>query len=133
MFRTAAGLVLLLSSASAQNPKPERISTGRECPTDEVLKIGHGDAAPAVLSKVEPKYTEEALKAKLQGTVSITGVLDATGHACGKWNVHHSMGMGLDESAVAAVSQWVFKPGLENGTPAPVTVTIEVNFRLPNP
>jgi protein TonB len=139
MVRVAAALLLSLSSAAAQN-RPEivpgpgesgTIPTGRECAPDEVLRIGHGVAAPSVISKVEAKYTDEAKKAKREGTVIVTGVIDQSGHACGKWAVFRSLGEGLDESAVAAVSKWVFKPALQNGAPAPVTVTIEVTFRLP--
>jgi TonB family protein len=136
MFRVAGGLFLLLSIAGAQN-QPELaplgkdlISTGRECPADDALRIGHGVAAPSVLSRVEPKYTEQARKEKVEGTVILTGVIDPKGHACGKWSVRRRLGLGLDESAVAAVSKWVFKPGLQNGEPAPVVVTIEVNFHL---
>ena len=41
-----------------------------------------------------------------------------------------SLGMGLDEAALAAISQWRFTPASQNGSPVPVVATIEVNFRL---
>jgi len=44
--------------------------------------------------------------------------------------VFHSLGLGLDQKAVDAVSQWRFKPGRKDGKPVPVIATIEVNFRL---
>jgi len=109
------------------------LSTGRECAPDEAFRIGHGVAPPSVVSKVEPKYTEEAKKAKSQGTVVISGVIDQNGRACGKWTILRSLGLGLEQKAIEAISQWVFKPGLQNGSPAPVIVTIEVSFRLPQP
>jgi protein TonB len=135
MFRIAVAVLLSLSCIGAQNvpeasDKGPRLSTGRACATDDALRIGHGVASPSVVSSVQPKYTEEAKKAKLEGTVVITGVVDRKGRACGKWSVRQSLGPGMDESAVAAVSRWLFKPGLQNGEPAPVIVTIEVNFRL---
>ncbi|MDQ6699506.1 MAG: energy transducer TonB [Acidobacteriota bacterium] len=41
-----------------------------------------------------------------------------------------SVGLGLDEKAIEAVSKWKFKPGLRNGQAVAVKATIEVNFRL---
>jgi TonB family protein len=38
--------------------------------------------------------------------------------------------MGLDEKAIEAVRLWRFEPGLKDGKPVPVEVSIEVNFRL---
>ena len=37
---------------------------------------------------------------------------------------------GSDEAAIAAVSQWRFKPGLKDGMPVSVSVDVEVSFRL---
>ena len=41
-----------------------------------------------------------------------------------------SLGMGLDENAVAAVSRWTFKPATINGKPVAVQISVEVDFRL---
>jgi len=51
-------------------------------------------------------------------------------------NVHvvRGVGLGLDAKAVDAVKQWRFKPAMENGTPVPVELNIEMNFRfVPDP
>ena len=40
------------------------------------------------------------------------------------------LGLGLDEMAIKAVSQWKFKPGTLNGKPVKVQAQIEVTFRL---
>ena len=37
---------------------------------------------------------------------------------------------GLDKQAVAAPSRWRFEPGLKNGKPVPVRVTIEMRLWL---
>ena len=37
---------------------------------------------------------------------------------------------GLDKQAVAALGQWRFDPGLKDGKPVPVRVTIEMRFWL---
>jgi len=37
---------------------------------------------------------------------------------------------GFDEAAIAAVKQWRYKPGLQNGKPVDVYFTIVVDFVL---
>lgn len=92
-------------------------------------RIGGGVSAPVVLSKVEPEYSEEARKAKWQGTVVLTLVVDEHGLPQAM-KVTRSLGLGLDQKAIEAVSKWRFKPGMKDGKPVPVIATIEVNFRL---
>ncbi len=92
-------------------------------------RIGGAVSAPSVLFKVEPEYSEEARKAKWQGVVTLSVIVDETGRPK-NINVVRSLGLGLDQKAVEAVSQWRFKPGLKDGKPVPVFATIEVNFRL---
>jgi periplasmic protein TonB len=92
-------------------------------------RIGGGVSAPSVLSKVEPEYSEEARKAKWQGTVVLMLVVDE--HGMPKdMKVTRSLGLGLDQKAIDAVSKWRFKPGMKDGKAVPVIATIEVNFRL---
>ena len=92
-------------------------------------RIGGGISAPSVLSKVEPEYSEEARKAKWQGTVVLSVIVDELGRPRNV-KVQRSLGLGLDQKAIEAVSQWRFKPGLKDGKPVLVIATIEVNFRL---
>ncbi|MGZ4732881.1 MAG: energy transducer TonB [Terriglobales bacterium] len=44
--------------------------------------------------------------------------------------VQRSLGMGLDEKAIAAVSTWRFQPATLNGQPVAVEVNVQVSFRL---
>jgi TonB family protein len=93
------------------------------------LKVGDGVTAPKLLYKVEPSYTEEARDAKYQGTCLLYIVVGTDG-AAHDISVVRSLGLGLDEMAVEAVSQWKFQPGMKDGQPVNVKATIEVNFRL---
>jgi TonB family protein len=95
-----------------------------------VYHVGEdGVAAPSVTYKVQPSYTPEAKAAKIQGTVAITAVVNAQGRA-DDIQVTRSLDPGLDANAVAALSQWLFKPGTKDDQPVDVAVTIEINFRL---
>jgi TonB family protein len=91
--------------------------------------VGGGVTAPSLLFKVEPEYSEEARSAKLQGTVLLKLVIDTDGLAKNIL-VLKSQGMGLDEQAVIAITQWKFKPGTKDGAPIPVLAQIEINFKL---
>jgi TonB family protein len=46
--------------------------------------------------------------------------------------VVRSIGHGLDENAVAAVSQYRFRPATVDGNPIAARITIEVSFRFRN-
>ena len=93
------------------------------------FRIGGGVSAPVLLYKVEPEYSEEARKAKYQGTVVVDVIIDATGHVA-KTKVVRSLGLGLDEKALEAIWKWRFRPGYKDGKPVTVAAEIEVNFRL---
>jgi protein TonB len=92
-------------------------------------RIGGGVSAPAVLAKVEPEYSEEARKAKFQGTVMLYIEVDENGKPK-NLRVVRALGLGLDEKAIEAVARWKFRPGFKDGKPVTVAATVEVNFRL---
>jgi len=91
--------------------------------------VGGGVSAPVPLYKVEPEYSEEARKAKYQGTVILSIVIDEQGRPR-DLKVIRPLGLGLDEKAIEAVSKWRFRPGYKDGKPVAVLATVEVNFRL---
>src|SRR6266568_3382026 len=81
---------------------------------------------PVLLLKVEPEYTEEARRAKLQGTVMLRIEVNERGQAQ-NISVRQSLGLGLDERAMEAVQRWKFRPGTVGGKPAVTSALIEVN------
>ncbi len=94
-----------------------------------VFHIGGGVSAPQLLYKVEPEYSEEARKAKFQGTVVLTAIVDIDGKAK-NIKVIRPLGLGLDEKAIEAIVKWRFRPGMKDGKPVATYASIEVNFRL---
>jgi periplasmic protein TonB len=94
-----------------------------------VYRIGGGVSMPSIIHKVEPEYSEEARKAKWQGTVTLNVIVDETGHAR-NIQVSQSLGLGLDQKAMEAVEKWLFKPGMKDGKAVAVFATIQVTFHL---
>jgi protein TonB len=90
---------------------------------------GKGVTRPIKISGSEPEYSEEARKAKLQGTVMLQIVVDSEGRPQ-NIKVVKSLGLGLDERAIETVRTWRFRPGTSNGKPVPTLAVIEVYFRL---
>jgi periplasmic protein TonB len=94
-----------------------------------VYHIGGGVSAPIPIYQPEPEYSEEARKAKWQGTVVLSLIVDEKGRPT-NIAVLKPLGLGLDQMAIAAVEKWRFKPGMKDGKPVPVIASVEVNFRL---
>lgn len=95
----------------------------------DVYRAGESVPAPKVLHKVEPRYTLEARRAAIQGTVVLEVLVDESGKAASS-SVISPLGFGLDERAREAVSQWIFRPVRKDGVPVKTLTTVEVNFRL---
>jgi TonB family protein len=94
-----------------------------------VYSIGAGVSKPVALYMPDPEYSEEARKAKFQGTVALYVEIDERG-ATRNIRIVQPLGLGLDQKAIEAVSKWRFKPGLKDGKPVAVGANIEINFRL---
>jgi TonB family protein len=92
-------------------------------------RVGGGVSAPKALYAPDPEYSEEARKAKYQGTVVLWVVVGPDGRPR-DLKVQRTLGMGLDEKAMEAVRTWKFEPARLNGSPVAVQINVEVNFRL---
>jgi TonB family protein len=111
-------------------------------------KIGGTVSAPVLMYEVEPKFSEDARKAKVAGTVLVSLIVDPSGLP---QNVHVVRGIEigpdgkpnptltdearaaaatLDQNAVDAVNKYKFKPAMEDGKPVPVLLNIEINYKL---
>ncbi|HWB98902.1 MAG TPA: M56 family metallopeptidase, partial [Bryobacteraceae bacterium] len=84
---------------AAAAPPPQNLDES------DVMSVGNGVLPPALLSKVDPQYTEQARAAKYEGSVLLAVVIGLDGRAT-DMKVVKSLGMGLDEKAIEAVQQW---------------------------
>jgi TonB family protein len=103
---------------SALHPKKEPVS-----------RVGGGVSPPRAILRPDPEYSDEARKARYQGTVVVSLIVDASGTPADV-QITTPIGMGLDEKAIAAIGAWKFEPSQKDGQPIAVAVNIEVSFRL---
>jgi TonB family protein len=92
---------------------------------------GAGITLPRVLREVKPQYTADAMRAKVQGSVWLECIVMPDG-SVGEVKVTKSLDpiFGLDQEAIKAARMWRFSPGIRQGQPVPVIITIELTFTL---
>jgi TonB family protein len=94
-----------------------------------VFRVGGGVSAPRALYTPDPEYSEEARKAKYQGTCVLWLIVGPDGRPR-DIKISRSLGLGLDEKAIEAVKTWKFEPAMKDGKPVAVQINVEVSFRL---
>jgi TonB family protein len=88
--------------------------------------------APVLVRQVQPKYTGEAMRAKVQGAIELEAVVLPNG-TVGSLRVVKSLdrAFGLDQAAMTAARDWLFSPGTDgHGRPVAVLVTLIMEFRI---
>ena len=96
--------------------------------TPQKVRVSQGVSQGLLIKKVQPPYPPLARQARIQGQVVLQADISKDGTIQNLRLISgHPM---LAPSAIEAVKQWRFKPGLKNGKPVIVRAQIEVNFRL---
>lgn len=94
-----------------------------------VMQVGNGVLPPKLLYAVDPEFSDEARKAKFQGTSVVSLIVDTNGMPQ-NIQVLRALGMGLDEKAIEAVKQYRFKPAKFHGKSVAVQIEIDVDFHI---
>jgi TonB family protein len=94
-----------------------------------VYHVGGGVSAPRPIYDPDPEYSDEARKAKFQGSCVLVAIIGPDGRPR-DLRVARSLGMGLDQKAVDAVWKWRFVPAMKDNRPVSVQISIEVVFHL---
>jgi TonB family protein len=92
----------------------------------EALDVG---LTPKKIHDQKPVYPEAMQQARVQGVVTIEGIISSSGCVVGA-KIQRSVAMPLDLAALRAVLDWRFSPALLEGKPVPVIITVTVFFRL---
>lgn len=82
-----------------------------------------------IISKPTPAYTEDARNKKAEGDMVVDVIFTADRRIV-ILKILRTIGYGLDESGVEAVSQIVFRPARENGRAVDYRARVRVEFRL---
>jgi TonB family protein len=93
------------------------------------FSVGGGVSEPVPLTMNQPEYSDDGRKARVQGTVVLSIIVNPDGTVKFE-NVTRSLGYGLDQKAIEAVRRWKFIAGKKDGKPVPVRVEVLVNFSL---
>ncbi len=90
----------------------------------------NGLTEPVAISKVAPKYPEEARAAKVQGVVVLETLIDRTGRVR-EARILESPAPSLAEAAIAAARQWRFEPARNaQGVAVDVRFVLTLRFAL---
>ncbi|HEY6947164.1 MAG TPA: energy transducer TonB [Candidatus Acidoferrum sp.] len=90
----------------------------------------NGVGQPACIYCPNPDYSDEARKAKYQGSVFLDITISGDGRVISE-RILRGPGMGLEEKAIAAVKTWRLRPCTgPSGKPVSCTAPVEVVFRL---
>ena len=84
---------------------------------------------PEAIKQVPAKYPPDAKKDNVQGTVWLKTLVDEEGRVA-KVEIQKSEAEVLNQAAVDAVKQWLFKPAIMKGKPVAVWVSIPFRFVL---
>ena len=97
----------------------------------DAYQVGNGVVSPRLIRETKPGYTPEAMRARIQGLVTLQAVVMPDG-SVGTAHVVRSLDsvFGLDEEALKTVRLWRFIPGTLAGRAVPVLVQIELTFTL---
>jgi TonB family protein len=98
---------------------------------DGVYQPGNGVTMPVALREVKPRYTSDAMRARLQGSVLLECVVRSDG-SVGEVRIVRSLdsAFGLDLEAIKAAREWRFRPSVRRGEPVASIIRIQLDFVL---
>ncbi len=110
--------------AAGQQQPPTKTTGGPVAVSAEIMQ-------KQIVHKIPPVYPEDAKKAQITGIVQLEAVIGKTGE------VEHlevlSGPKELQQPALDAVRQWIYKPFLLNGAAVEVKTPIKITYSLRHP
>lgn len=116
------------------DPRPNPDASG-------IYHVGGGVTPPKLIYSVEPAFSEEARKRKINTTCKVQFIVGVDGHvrdahivkSCAEKITNtkdHEAALTLDQQAIKTASQYRFEPGKYQGKPVPVELNVVINFEI---
>jgi TonB family protein len=119
-------------AAMKQNPAAAKAEPKPQQPIKAVdlAQVGvDGVMPPKPVYTPEPNFSSFAKEHKFQGLVILSAVIGVDGKVHNPY-VTQPAGMGLDEQAIEVMKSWRFNPGMKDGHPVPVEMSLQIQFNL---
>lgn len=100
-----------------------------EASTPKVYRVGKDVTPPKAVHAPDPEYSLFARQLRYEGGLWLTLVVNSEGQPT-DIQIKKPAGLGLDEKALEAVCGWKFKPGMKEGNPVAVRISVEIEFHL---
>ena len=107
-------------------------SQGQTTSGQSAYEPGNGTSNPVLIKKVDPQSTPQAKAQNLTGEVWLDAVVKVDGTVevvKVQKSPNGGAAAGLDEAAIDAAKQWLFKPGVRDGKSVPVHVVLIMEFK----
>ena len=95
----------------------------------QILSVKDVDTPPLLVKRTAPEYPEIALQEGIEGKVVLEIVVNAKGHV-ENVKVLKSSNKVLEEAAVKAAKQYVFKPAQKSGKNVAVSIVLPITFQM---
>jgi len=90
-------------------------------------KAGGALTAPIATRKVDPAYPPEAIRDRVEGTVTLYAVIHKDG-TVGQVRVLHGVDAQLDHNAEVALAGWQFRPATKDGSAVDLEAVVQIPF-----
>lgn len=97
---------------------------------DGVFSLKEVDGRPKSLKSIRPSYPEYAKKMRIEGSVTVSFIIDEKGNISNIKVVKASPANVFENSAITAVKGWKFSPATKNGEPVKVGMVVPINFKF---
>jgi serine/threonine-protein kinase len=104
-------------------------TAGRTTKEGDLVELGPEVTAPRKISGNPASYPPAAMRARLQGAVTIQMIVTERGEPK-ELKVVESAGDILDEAVLKAVREWRYEPGMKDGVKVKVRLLVRQSFRL---
>jgi TonB family protein len=95
----------------------------------QLKHVGGQVKAPVLIDAKEPSFNSSARALKYGGNVLVNLWVEQDGSPS-HLSIVRAVGLGLDESALAAIQKYRFKPAMQDSKPVLVELNVSVNFNI---